>query len=125
MAPSVARESTLHCKPDSQLHSAAVRRMLSVGPEVDNGNSGSLQLPRIPPWLPSGWECRGRASFQSVRTSFPLLCSRFGDRYLPTLFCSRRLGKCDNSNVASRLPDNDSDHERDAAPPRRTRFTFC
>jgi len=31
MAPSVARESTLHCKLDSQLHGAAVRSIFWVG----------------------------------------------------------------------------------------------
>jgi hypothetical protein len=31
MVPSVARESTLHCKPDSQLHWAAVRSIFWVG----------------------------------------------------------------------------------------------
>jgi len=31
MAPSVARESTLHCKLDSQLHWAAVRIIFWVG----------------------------------------------------------------------------------------------
>jgi hypothetical protein len=31
MAPSVARESTLHCKLDSQLHWAAVRSIFWVG----------------------------------------------------------------------------------------------
>ena len=31
MAPSVARESTLHCKLDSQLHWAAVRSNFWVG----------------------------------------------------------------------------------------------
>jgi hypothetical protein len=40
MAPSVARESTLHCKLNSQLHRAGVRSILSVGPEIDNENPG-------------------------------------------------------------------------------------
>ncbi len=31
MAPSVARESTLHCKLDSQLHRAAIRSNFSFG----------------------------------------------------------------------------------------------
>ena len=38
MAPSVARESTLHCKLNSQLGWAGVRSILAVGPEIDNGN---------------------------------------------------------------------------------------
>ena len=40
------------------------------------------------------------------------------------LFCSHSLGKRDNDSGASRLPDNTSHDERDAAPPRRTRFVF-
>jgi hypothetical protein len=43
MAPSVARESTLQRKLNSQLHGAAVRSILSVGPEIDNGNPGSVR----------------------------------------------------------------------------------
>ncbi len=38
--PSVARESTLHCKLNSQLPGAAMRSILSAGPEIDNGNPG-------------------------------------------------------------------------------------
>ena len=48
MAPSVARESTLHCKLNSQLYGAAVRSILSVGPEIDNGNPGSKGTRRFP-----------------------------------------------------------------------------
>jgi hypothetical protein len=44
MAPSVARESTLHCKLNSQLHWAGVRSILAVGPEIDSGNLGIIVL---------------------------------------------------------------------------------
>jgi len=44
MASSVARESTLHCKLNSQLHWAKLRSILSVGPEIDNGNPGFITL---------------------------------------------------------------------------------
>ncbi len=40
MTPSVARGSTWKCKSDFPLRSAAVKCRLSVGPEVQSGNSG-------------------------------------------------------------------------------------
>ena len=40
MAPSVAGGSTLKLQSDLPLRSEAVRCILAVGPEVDNGNSG-------------------------------------------------------------------------------------
>ena len=39
MATPLARESNLHCKLDSWLHWAAIRRIFWVGQYVDNGNS--------------------------------------------------------------------------------------
>lgn len=40
MAPSVARESTLHCKLDSQLHWAAGQEYFLGRRKVDNEDSG-------------------------------------------------------------------------------------
>jgi hypothetical protein len=44
IAPSVARGCTLRIRPDRQLHSGAVRCMLSVGPEV---NMYTVNYPEI------------------------------------------------------------------------------
>ena len=40
LACSSACGSTYHCKHDAQLRSAAVKYTISVGPEVDSGDSG-------------------------------------------------------------------------------------
>ena len=65
MAPSPARESTVHCKLDPQLRSSVLRCMLSGGPgsimEIpDNGEEG--QRPRIlGPWYSSKLETHGQS----------------------------------------------------------------